>query len=181
MYAPPSNLRRGLAADDPRTALPGIPGQHSDLKLGGGKRRFELFYFDFALGVMAMALVCGFTFGNWGFDGFSLLDDFIRAGKRQWLYGFLAGVLFNLGNTLLVAAIAMAGLAVTFSVGGRLHTDSPGRHGHDGKLASVDRRLRSDGGGHRHRRAAYARLAKPKRAARRNRSSRSRCARRAAS
>jgi len=43
----------------------------STLKLGGGKRRFELFYFDCALGVIAMALVCGFTFGNWGFDGFS--------------------------------------------------------------------------------------------------------------
>jgi len=84
------------------------------LKVRAGRWRFELFYFDFALGAMAMALVCGLTFGNLGFDGFSLMDDFIRAGKRQWLYGFLAGVLFNLGNMLLVAAISITGLAVAF-------------------------------------------------------------------
>jgi len=82
------------------------------LKMRAGRWRFELFYFDFALG--AMALVCGLTFGNLGFDGFSLTDDFIRAGKRQWLYGFLAGVLFNLGNMLLVAAISITGLAAAF-------------------------------------------------------------------
>lgn len=85
------------------------------LKLAGRQSwRFELYYFDFAIGLMAMALICGFTFGTMGFDGFSLMDDFVRAGKRQWLFGFLSGVLFNLANMLLAAAISLAGLAFAF-------------------------------------------------------------------
>src|SRR3954453_22129268 len=63
-----------------------------------GKWRFELFYFDFAIGLGIAALIYAFTVGNLGFDGFSLLDDLQKAGKRQWVYGVLAGLIFNLGN-----------------------------------------------------------------------------------
>lgn len=82
-----------------------------------GKWRFELFYFDYALGVMLAAIIFAFTFGSLGFDGFSFLDDMMHAGKRQWFYGFTGGVIFNLANMLLVAAISVAGLAVAFPVG----------------------------------------------------------------
>jgi glucose uptake protein len=82
-----------------------------------GKWRFELFYFDFAIGLMLAALVYAFTFGNLGFDGFLFLDDLMHAGKRQWFHGFLGGVVFNLANMLLVAAISVAGMAVAFPVG----------------------------------------------------------------
>ncbi|HEY2015638.1 MAG TPA: hypothetical protein VGH38_19175, partial [Bryobacteraceae bacterium] len=84
------------------------------LKLAGRSWRFELYYFDFAVGLMAAALVCGFTLGSMGFDGFALMDDFLRAGKRQWLFGFLAGLVFNLANMLLAGAISVAGVAVAF-------------------------------------------------------------------
>jgi glucose uptake protein len=82
-----------------------------------GKWRFELYYFDYALGLLLASLVFAFTVGNLGFDGFSFLDDLFHAGKRQWAYGFAAGVIFNFANMLLVAAISVAGMAVAFPVG----------------------------------------------------------------
>src|ERR1700693_3521144 len=82
-----------------------------------GKWRFQLFYFDYAVGLLLASLVFAFTFGNLGYDGFSFLDDLLHAGKREIFYGFIAGVVFNLANMLLVAAISVAGLAVAFPVG----------------------------------------------------------------
>lgn len=82
-----------------------------------GAWRFELFYFDYVLGVLLAAILIGFTFGMFGFDGLQLTDDLRIAGKRAIAFGGLAGVVFNLANMLLVAAIAVAGLAVAFPVG----------------------------------------------------------------
>jgi len=50
-----------------------------------GKWRFELFYFDFAVGLALAAVIFAFTVGNLGFDGFNFLDDLQHAGKRQLL------------------------------------------------------------------------------------------------
>src|SRR5271157_445986 len=82
-----------------------------------GKWRYEIYYLDFAAGVALFAFLCAFTVGNLGFDGFSFIDDLMHAGKRQWLYGFMGGVIFNLGNMILMAAISVAGMAVAFPVG----------------------------------------------------------------
>src|SRR5271157_3356552 len=82
-----------------------------------GKWRFELFYFDFAVGVALAAFLYAFTVGNLGYDGFSFMDDLMHAGKRQWLYGFMGGVIFNLGNMILMSAISVAGMAAAFPVG----------------------------------------------------------------
>jgi glucose uptake protein len=82
-----------------------------------GKWRFELYYFDFAFGLVAAAVLIAFTFGNLGFDGFSVIDDLMHAGKRQWFFGFLAGVVFNFGNMLLLAAVSVVGLSVAFPLG----------------------------------------------------------------
>lgn len=86
------------------------------LKLAG-KWRFELFYFDYAFGVLLAATLFAFTAGSLGFDGFSFFDDLMHSGKRQWAFGFAGGVVFNLANMLLVAAIALTGMAVAFPVG----------------------------------------------------------------
>jgi glucose uptake protein len=82
-----------------------------------GKWRFEIFYFDFAAGVVLAAFLYAFTLGNLGYDGFSFMDDLLHAGKRQWLWGFMGGVIFNLGNMILMSAISIAGMAVAFPVG----------------------------------------------------------------
>ena len=86
-------------------------------KAAGGKWRFELFYFDFAAGVLLAAVVIAMTAGSLGFDGFSVRDDLQLAGKRQDLWGFTAGVVFNLGNMLLLGAVSIAGIAVAFPAG----------------------------------------------------------------
>jgi glucose uptake protein len=82
-----------------------------------GKWRFELFYFDYAFGVLLIAVICAFTLGSLGYDGFSFLDDVMNGGKRYVALSFAAGMIFNLANMLLVAAITVAGLAVAFPVG----------------------------------------------------------------
>ena len=82
-----------------------------------GKWRFELFYFDYSAGVLIAAVLIAFTFGTMGFDGFATMDDILKAGKRQDLYCFIGGVVFNLANMLLVAAIALAGMSVAFPIG----------------------------------------------------------------
>jgi glucose uptake protein len=79
-----------------------------------GKWRFEMFYLDFALGLLLASVIYAFTVGNIGYDGFNFLDDLQHAGKRQWMYDFIAGLIFNLGNMLLVAAVSVSGLAVAF-------------------------------------------------------------------
>jgi glucose uptake protein len=85
-------------------------------KAAGGKWRFELFYFDFAIGVALAAVIFAFTAGSLGFDGFSFMDDLRLAGKRQDLFGFVAGIIFNLGNMLLLGAVSIAGMAVAFPI-----------------------------------------------------------------
>jgi len=81
-----------------------------------GNWRFELYYFDFALGVMITAAIAAFTLGTLGFDGFSFRDDLLHASKKQDLYAFVAGGIFNLANMLFVAAISLSGMAVAFPI-----------------------------------------------------------------
>lgn len=78
--------------------------------------RFELFYFDYAFGVFLTAIVAAFTFGSMG-DGLSFMDNMSIAAKRYMAYTFIAGCIFNFANMLLVAAIALTGMAVAFPVG----------------------------------------------------------------
>src|SRR5690242_883501 len=82
-----------------------------------GKCRFELFYYDYSLGLLIAATIFALTFGNLGADGFGFADDLMHAGKRQIFFGGVGGVVFNLANMLLVAAISLAGLSVAFPVG----------------------------------------------------------------
>jgi glucose uptake protein len=82
-----------------------------------GKWRFELFYLDFAMGLLLASVIFAFTVGNIGYDGFNFIDDLQHAGKRQWMYVFIAGLIFNLGNMLLMGAVSVAGLAVAFPMG----------------------------------------------------------------
>jgi len=91
-------------------------GAWASMFKAAGKWRFELFYFDFAFGVMLAAVICSFTWGDLGYDGFSFMDDLQHAGKRQWLFCFLAGVIFNLGNMLLMGAVSIAGISVAFPI-----------------------------------------------------------------
>ncbi|MGA2030876.1 MAG: hypothetical protein ABSG68_01355 [Thermoguttaceae bacterium] len=86
-------------------------------KLAGKRWRFELFYWDYVLGVLLMALVLAFTLGSHGSVGRGFLEDLRQAQGENILSALLGGVVFNAANILLVAAIAISGMAVAFPVG----------------------------------------------------------------
>ena len=81
-----------------------------------GKWRFELFYIDYSIGVLVAAVVAAFTFGMLGSE-LNFEDNLSIVGKRPMVFCFAAGVIFNLANMLLVAAISIAGMAVAFPIG----------------------------------------------------------------
>ena len=81
------------------------------------KWRFELFYFDYSIGVVIATLIAALTFGSLGFDALTFADDFRKAGLRQDAWAIVSGAVFNLANMLLVAAISIAGMSVAFPVG----------------------------------------------------------------
>lgn len=80
--------------------------------------RFELFYWDLAIGLLLFATLAAFTLGSIGDAGRPFLEDLGNADSSSILYAMLGGVVWNLGNILLVAAIAVAGMSVGFPIGG---------------------------------------------------------------
>lgn len=86
-------------------------------KLAGKTWRFELFYWDYVIGVLVASLLFAFTLGSFGDAGRPFLDDLRQASPENLRSALLGGVIFNAANILLVAAIALAGMAVAFPVG----------------------------------------------------------------
>ena len=86
------------------------------LKLAPGYR-FQLFYWDYVLGLIVGALGWGLTLGSGGVAGLPFLADIAHADAHHILLAVIGGVDFNIANLLLVAAIDVAGLAVAFPVG----------------------------------------------------------------
>jgi glucose uptake protein len=86
-------------------------------KLAGKEWRFELFYWDYAIGVLILSVGMALTLGSFGSQGRSFVADIGQAALGNIVSAFLGGVLFNAANILLVAAIAIAGMAVAFPVG----------------------------------------------------------------
>ena len=78
--------------------------------------RFELFYWDYAIGIFLISLVLALTMGSTGHDSSSFLNNVQSADGRNIISTLVGGAIFNLANLLLVAAIDMAGLAVAFPV-----------------------------------------------------------------
>ena len=89
-------------------------------KLAAKNWRFELFYWDFVLGLVLTALLWGFTAGSFGENGRPFIEDLKQADAKSIFYAMLGGTVWNLGNLLLVAAIAVAGMSVAFPIGGGL-------------------------------------------------------------
>ena len=78
--------------------------------------RFELFYWDYAIGIFLVSLILALTMGSTGHDASSFLNNVRSADTKNIVLTMVAGLIFNLANLLLVAAIDMAGLAVAFPV-----------------------------------------------------------------
>ncbi len=80
-----------------------------------GKWRFELYYIDFGLGMLLLAVALALTFGSLGSD-LSVEDNLAIAGKRNMAYAMVAGAAFSLSNMLLAAAVSVAGMSVAFPI-----------------------------------------------------------------
>ena len=78
--------------------------------------RFELFYWDYAVGIFLISLVLAFTMGSTGNNPSSFLNNVSTADTSNIVSTLIGGAIFNLANLLLVAAIDMAGLAIAFPV-----------------------------------------------------------------
>lgn len=86
-------------------------------KLASREWRFQLFYWDYAIGVLLLSLVFSFTLGSFGSGGRPFLADLGQASGAAIWSALLGGIVFNLSNILLVAAIDIAGMAVAFPIG----------------------------------------------------------------
>jgi glucose uptake protein len=86
-------------------------------KLARKDWRFELFYWDYTIGVVLLTLILGLTLGSSGAAGRPFLTDLRQASQSSILSALLGGAIFNAANILLVAAIDIAGMAVAFPVG----------------------------------------------------------------
>jgi glucose uptake protein len=78
--------------------------------------RFELFYWDYAIGIFLISLILAFTMGSTGNNADSFLNNVRSADTNNIVSTMIGGAIFNLANLLLVAAIDMAGLAIAFPV-----------------------------------------------------------------
>ncbi len=86
-------------------------------KLASKEWKFQLFYWDYSIGVLLLTLIFAFTLGSTGEEGRGFLEDLAVADNSSIWSALLGGIIFNLANILLVAAIDIAGMAVAFPVG----------------------------------------------------------------
>jgi glucose uptake protein len=79
--------------------------------------RFQLFYWDYVAGLLLGAVLWGLSLGSFDHAARPFIADALHADSMHRLLAFTGGVIFNVANLLLVAAIDIAGLAVAFPVG----------------------------------------------------------------
>ena len=92
-------------------------GSWANTYKGAKNYRFELFYWDYAVGIFLISLILALTMGSTGNDAFSFLNNIRTADTSNIVWAMIAGAIFNLANLLLVAAMDMVGLAIAFPLG----------------------------------------------------------------
>lgn len=86
-------------------------------KLAAKTWRYELFYWDYVIGVLLFSILMGLTLGSSGSEGRSFIPDLMQVSAFSFGSAFLGGIIFNASNILLSASISLAGMAVAFPVG----------------------------------------------------------------
>ncbi len=86
-------------------------------KMASKKWAFQLFYWDYSLGVLILSLILAFTMGSSGEEGRGFLADLAQADGSAIGSALLGGAVFNIANLLIVVAINIAGMAVAFPIG----------------------------------------------------------------
>lgn len=86
-------------------------------KLAAKTWRYELFYWDYVIGIVLLSIVFGFTLGSMGEQGRSFTTDLGQVSNANLWSAIIGGIIFNASNILLSASISIAGMAVAFPVG----------------------------------------------------------------
>jgi len=86
-------------------------------KLAAKTWRYELFYWDYVIGIVLFSILLGFTLGSFGEQGRSFLTDLVQVSKSNFGSAFFGGIIFNASNILLAAAISISGMSVAFPLG----------------------------------------------------------------
>ena len=86
-------------------------------KLAAKSWRYELYYWDYVIGIVLLSLVVGLTLGSVGTEGRSFITDLSQVSSANFWSAFLGGVIFNAANILLSTAISLSGMSVAFPVG----------------------------------------------------------------
>lgn len=86
-------------------------------KLASKEWSFPLFYWDYTLGVVLLSLLFGLTLGSMGDSGEGFIPNLLDAAPQAFMMALLGGIVFNIANLLLVAAIEIAGMAIAFPIG----------------------------------------------------------------
>ena len=86
-------------------------------KLAAKSWRYELFYWDYVIGMFIFALIIAFTMGSIGDYGRPFIEDIGQSNARNLGSVILGGIIFNASNILLSASTSLAGLAVAFPLG----------------------------------------------------------------
>lgn len=86
-------------------------------KLAAKTWRYELFYWDYVIGIIFIATILGFTLGSFGEHGRSFTEDLAQIDMNNFWSAFTGGIIFNASNILLSAAISLAGMSVAFPLG----------------------------------------------------------------
>ena len=80
--------------------------------------RFELYYWDYIIGILIFSLIMAFTFGSIGTGGRGFILDLQQADLKYILFASFGGFIWSTGTLLIVAGIAIAGMSVAFPIGG---------------------------------------------------------------
>jgi glucose uptake protein len=85
-------------------------------KLASKNWRFELFYWDYVIGIVFFSVLSAFTLGSSGTLGRGFVNDISQANTGNIVSALIGGIIFNAANILFSAAISIAGMAVAFPV-----------------------------------------------------------------
>lgn len=86
-------------------------------KLAARSWRYELFYWDYVIGMLLFSILVAFTAGSFGAEGRPFIQDILQADARSLGWVLLGAVVFNLSNILLSASTSLAGMSVAFPLG----------------------------------------------------------------
>lgn len=89
-------------------------GSFANTFKGTKNYRFELYYWDYALGIFLIAVLLALTMGSLGSSPTAFIPNLRDADGMNLVYAGVGGFIFNIANVLLIAGIEMVSMAVAF-------------------------------------------------------------------